>query len=376
MPHLLGHGQPRAADPGRTAAARDRRSRWTARGSWSPAGPRAARPRPCWRRPATAPGYVGDEWVHLPPDGRMLGLPEPIRLWAWQLAQRPDLLASRTAAERRRLRTWATVSPGGRRSGRPVVEGIRAGAADRPGTGSPGLPPGASGRPLRRGRHGAERPARRGRARAEPRGAEQTVVHAAEPGEIARRMAASLAEERAPLMGTTGSSGTRSPTGLRRCWSRPATSRPASSPSVSTTCPRPRSPTRTRATSTSSATGGPGGGTRGTYPGIGETPPTQDTAEPDRIRRSRRTTLASRTSAKGEAIGSAASHRCPRRTRRRRQEHHQRALPAGRPSGTREDDLHGRQPRGELADAPDHPAAAGGEARPRRAPGPGGQQPA
>jgi hypothetical protein len=40
----------------------------------------------------------------------MLGLPEPIRLWAWQLAQRPDLLASRTAAERRRLRTWATVS--------------------------------------------------------------------------------------------------------------------------------------------------------------------------------------------------------------------------------------------------------------------------
>jgi len=54
--------------------------------------------------------YVGDEWVHLPSDGRMLGLPEPIRLWAWQLAQRPDLLASRTAAERRRLRVWTTVS--------------------------------------------------------------------------------------------------------------------------------------------------------------------------------------------------------------------------------------------------------------------------
>ena len=54
--------------------------------------------------------YVGDEWVHLPPDGRMLGLPEPIRLWAWQLAQRPDLLASRTAGERRRLRAWSTVS--------------------------------------------------------------------------------------------------------------------------------------------------------------------------------------------------------------------------------------------------------------------------
>jgi hypothetical protein len=143
--------------------------------------------------------YVGDEWVHLPPDGRMLGLPEPIRLWAWQLAQRPDLLASRTASDRRRLRAWATVA----RTANTI--------ADR------SWPVSA---PVRRIAPALGRQAYLQVAPADLFGADgmvpsarldavvlvlshegpQTVAHAAEPGEISRRMAASLAEERAPLM--------------------------------------------------------------------------------------------------------------------------------------------------------------------------------
>jgi hypothetical protein len=143
--------------------------------------------------------YVGDEWVFLPPDGRMLGLPEPIRLWAWQLAQRPDLLASRTAAERRRLRTWATVAR--------IADGV----ADRSWK--------VSG-PVRRIAPALGRQAYLQVPPADLFGADgivssapldavvlvlsheapQTAVHQVQPGEIARRMAASLAEERAPLM--------------------------------------------------------------------------------------------------------------------------------------------------------------------------------
>jgi hypothetical protein len=143
--------------------------------------------------------YVGDEWVHLPPDGRMLGLPEPIRLWAWQLAQRPDLLASRTAAERRRLRTWATVSR--------IADGV----ADRSWRGSslvrriaPALARQAYLQVTPADLFGADGMVPSARLDAVvlvlSHEAPQIVVHAAQPGEIARRMAASLAEERAQLM--------------------------------------------------------------------------------------------------------------------------------------------------------------------------------
>ena len=54
--------------------------------------------------------YVGDEWVYLTPDGRMFGVAEPIRLWGWQLAQLPELLRARPAAERIRLRSWRAAS--------------------------------------------------------------------------------------------------------------------------------------------------------------------------------------------------------------------------------------------------------------------------
>jgi hypothetical protein len=35
--------------------------------------------------------YVGDEWVFVAEDGTMFGVPEPIRFWAWHLAQRTEL---------------------------------------------------------------------------------------------------------------------------------------------------------------------------------------------------------------------------------------------------------------------------------------------
>lgn len=58
---------------------------------------------------AQGASYVGDEWVFLTPDGQMLGLPEPIRLWAWHLEQMPALLRSRSRAERLRLSAWKSM---------------------------------------------------------------------------------------------------------------------------------------------------------------------------------------------------------------------------------------------------------------------------
>jgi hypothetical protein len=63
--------------------------------------------------------YVGDEWVYLPPGGqRVLGIPEPVRLWDWHLAQLPD--ARRRAGRRAMVKVsaWQAVAraaSGGRR---------------------------------------------------------------------------------------------------------------------------------------------------------------------------------------------------------------------------------------------------------------------
>lgn len=48
--------------------------------------------------------YIGDEWVYLTADGRMHGIPEPIRLWGWHLDQLPDVLARIPRTQRGRLR--------------------------------------------------------------------------------------------------------------------------------------------------------------------------------------------------------------------------------------------------------------------------------
>ncbi len=49
--------------------------------------------------------YIGDEWVYLTADGRMFGIPEPVRLWDWHLAQLPGVRARLQRVDRLKLRT-------------------------------------------------------------------------------------------------------------------------------------------------------------------------------------------------------------------------------------------------------------------------------
>lgn len=55
---------------------------------------------------ATAAGarYIGDEWVYLTADGAMHGIPEPIRLWDWHLDQLPTARARVGRMDRLKLR--------------------------------------------------------------------------------------------------------------------------------------------------------------------------------------------------------------------------------------------------------------------------------
>jgi hypothetical protein len=49
--------------------------------------------------------YIGDEWIYVNPDGeRIHGIPEPIRMWDWHLAQEPDLWRGLSGGTRARLR--------------------------------------------------------------------------------------------------------------------------------------------------------------------------------------------------------------------------------------------------------------------------------
>jgi hypothetical protein len=47
--------------------------------------------------------YIGDEWIYLDPDGRMYGIPQPVRLWSWHLAQYPAYRERIGRAHRARL---------------------------------------------------------------------------------------------------------------------------------------------------------------------------------------------------------------------------------------------------------------------------------
>lgn len=59
---------------------------------------------------ARGAAYVGDEWVYLADDGsRMLGLPEPIRLWDWQLRAMPEFAARVPRGQRLRLASTRAV---------------------------------------------------------------------------------------------------------------------------------------------------------------------------------------------------------------------------------------------------------------------------
>ena len=54
--------------------------------------------------------YIGDEWVYLTPDGRMYGIPEPIRLWDWHLKQLPAISAGLGVGDRTKLRAIPAVA--------------------------------------------------------------------------------------------------------------------------------------------------------------------------------------------------------------------------------------------------------------------------
>jgi hypothetical protein len=67
--------------------------------------------------------YVGDEWVFLDPgDRRMYGLPEPMRVWDWQLASMPAIRGRVSRSDRARLRATRVIVRGaGLTAAAPVV---------------------------------------------------------------------------------------------------------------------------------------------------------------------------------------------------------------------------------------------------------------
>jgi hypothetical protein len=58
--------------------------------------------------------FIGDEWVYVSGDGkRLYGLPEPIRLWDWHLAQLPELARAAGSGTSTRLRALRTAADAG-----------------------------------------------------------------------------------------------------------------------------------------------------------------------------------------------------------------------------------------------------------------------
>ena len=143
--------------------------------------------------------YVGDEWVYLTDDGRMLGLPEPIRVWAWQFDQVPALLRARPAADRRRLATWRRLAGVAGTVAHSRLLGTSLVRRAEPILGRQAylqVPPADL--------FGADKVSLEGRLDAvvlvmsheEPR----IVTRPVDAGEITQRMKASLEDERAPFM--------------------------------------------------------------------------------------------------------------------------------------------------------------------------------
>ena len=143
--------------------------------------------------------YVGDEWVYLTDDGRMLGLPEPVRVWDWQLAQLPHLLQARPAGDRRRLAAWRGLTRVAASAARHRLPGSSLARRARPVLGRQTylqIPPADL--------FGPERVSLQGHldvvvlvmSHEDPR----TLTRPVAAGEVAQRMQASLEEERAPLM--------------------------------------------------------------------------------------------------------------------------------------------------------------------------------
>ena len=136
--------------------------------------------------------FVGDEWVYMTPDGATVhGIPEPLRLWDWQLRQLPELRVTLGRRERARLdalRTSVDVLGRGRRLRR--VEALLSGQLHADVPPDELFPPGSialSGPFDRLFLAGTWQ---------EP-GVEARPI---EPSEVGARMAFSLQHERAPLL--------------------------------------------------------------------------------------------------------------------------------------------------------------------------------
>lgn len=53
--------------------------------------------------------YVGDEWTYVMPDGRLLGIPEPLRIWEWHVRELPRYRARISGKDRSRMRAIKAV---------------------------------------------------------------------------------------------------------------------------------------------------------------------------------------------------------------------------------------------------------------------------
>jgi hypothetical protein len=146
-------------------------------------------------------GYVGDEWVYLTPDGRMFGIPEPIRLWRWQLRQLPHLAARTSRATRVRMAAL------------DALAGALDGVAPARGGGFAGTVLRRAAPVIRRQVNTRVPPSRlfgadriHGQAAVDhvilvsSHDRPDVIVEEVEPGEVARRMAASLEHERHALL--------------------------------------------------------------------------------------------------------------------------------------------------------------------------------
>jgi hypothetical protein len=148
--------------------------------------------------------YVGDEWIYVSGDGqRMFGIPEPIRLWNWQLDDMPQFRARVARGDRARLRglnfivkSMEWVSSRGSRRGSALTRLTRR------------LSP-----PLKRQLYVQMPPAKLFRQEVNSLGARldkvffvashdssQIVLEPIEPEEISRRMVFSLQEERVDFL--------------------------------------------------------------------------------------------------------------------------------------------------------------------------------
>ena len=146
--------------------------------------------------------YVGDEWVYLTPDGAMHGVPEPIRLWSWHVAQLPALASGLSRGVRARLSVVPAAATAATRLAERLPATTAAASALR--RGAPVLRRQAYVQVPPERLFGADAVSLRGRMDVvlllASHDRPDVTVEPIDGTEVARRMQASLAEERAPFM--------------------------------------------------------------------------------------------------------------------------------------------------------------------------------